>query len=361
MKIIHIIYDSIGNPWLGGGGATRTQEIYNRLSKDHKITIVCGNYPDAPKYIDGVIYKHIGLKKNYLISRWSFIAAACLYLPFAHGDVFIEDIGAPGPLLITSFKKKFAASVQFIPAKAYISKRGILGRITYGAYSVGLRLYKNIITVSDYAALHLKDFAPNSNYIIIPNGVEFKNLQTRKSFGYFAYLGRVDVEQKGLDILLNATNKVIAKNPAIRIKIAGGGEPSEIKKLNRLIKNLDLNEHVKYVGEVNNSTKERFLAECKCLISPSRNETFGITLIEAFSHAKPAIASNVGGMMELINNSKAGILFDDGSIEELAKAMLKINDSDKLAAKLGKAGYDFAKHYNWDNIAKDYEKILLCL
>jgi phosphatidylinositol alpha-mannosyltransferase len=354
MKIIHIIYDSIGNPWLGGGGATRTHEIYKRLTNKHNVIVLCGNYPNAPEIIDGITYKHLGFGRSYSISRWSFIIFIWMRLPFMRADVFVEDIGAPSPLLITTLKKKSMASVQFLPTKAYIAKRKLIGRFTYKAYSFGLRFYPNIITVSAYAAKQLKFFAPKSNYAVIPNGVETFKFSTDND-NYFAYLGRIDITQKGIDVLLYAVKMISQKDPNIKIKIAGTGEKRELAILNKMIRELGISKQVQYVGEIKNKTKEKFLARCQCLILPSLNETFGISILEAFAFGKPVIASNVGGITELVKSSKAGLLIKVGDVQELALAIEKIYCNKKIAEKYGKAGYDFTKGYRWEKIAENYE------
>ena len=47
MKICHLIYDDVGNPWLGGGGALRAREIYRRLAERHEITLITGRFPGS--------------------------------------------------------------------------------------------------------------------------------------------------------------------------------------------------------------------------------------------------------------------------------------------------------------------------
>src|SRR4051812_12266683 len=115
MKIIHIIYDSIGNPWLGGGGAERTHEMYKRISRNNKVIILTGNYPKAEKVIDGVEYKRVGFGSNYILSRISYLLFMPFYLLNSQGDIFVEDLGFPFPLVYTNMKKHVLASVQFIP------------------------------------------------------------------------------------------------------------------------------------------------------------------------------------------------------------------------------------------------------
>src|SRR4051812_43171588 len=72
MRILHIIYDDISNPWLGGGGATRTLEIYSRIAAEgHKVLVVCGKYPGSPNKENrrGVSYRRVGLSQSYISSR----------------------------------------------------------------------------------------------------------------------------------------------------------------------------------------------------------------------------------------------------------------------------------------------------
>ena len=52
IRILHLIYDHINNPWVGGGGAVRVYEIYRRLADKHDIEVVSGKYPGAENYTE---------------------------------------------------------------------------------------------------------------------------------------------------------------------------------------------------------------------------------------------------------------------------------------------------------------------
>jgi len=82
MKILHLIYDHINNPWVGGGGAVRVYEIYKRLADRHYITIVCGKYPEAKDYEEGNLRFHfVGTSKNnYVLSTFSYAVKAAQFL-----------------------------------------------------------------------------------------------------------------------------------------------------------------------------------------------------------------------------------------------------------------------------------------
>ena len=78
MKICHLIYDDVRNPWLGGGGAVRAREIYRRLAERHEITLISGSYPgSAPdEVIDGIRHLRVGAAHSYASSRLSYCRRA---------------------------------------------------------------------------------------------------------------------------------------------------------------------------------------------------------------------------------------------------------------------------------------------
>ena len=74
LKICHLIYDDIANPWLGGGGAVRAMEIYRRLAERHEITLICGLFPgaDLEAEIDGIRILRVGSAASYGRSRLGY-------------------------------------------------------------------------------------------------------------------------------------------------------------------------------------------------------------------------------------------------------------------------------------------------
>ena len=82
MRITHLIYDDLGNPWLGGGGAVRAREIYRRLAPRHQITLICGAYPGAPseERVDGIRILRVGSQRSYALSRLTYALSALRHL-----------------------------------------------------------------------------------------------------------------------------------------------------------------------------------------------------------------------------------------------------------------------------------------
>src|SRR5207249_742177 len=95
MRILHVIYDDIGNPWLGGGGAVRTLEIYSRIvQKGHRVLVACGKYPGAAdrETRRGVRYWRVGTALSYVLSRLGFMVGAARLIKRGGYDIVIEDV-----------------------------------------------------------------------------------------------------------------------------------------------------------------------------------------------------------------------------------------------------------------------------
>lgn len=95
MKILHLIYDHVRNPWVGGGGAVRAYEICRRLAERHHITVVSGKYPGASDYREGNLsFKFVGTtRNNYVLSTFCYAARAAGFIA-SHAkeyDVVVED------------------------------------------------------------------------------------------------------------------------------------------------------------------------------------------------------------------------------------------------------------------------------
>jgi glycogen(starch) synthase len=102
LKILHLIYDHMNNPWVGGGGAVRAYELSKRLAqRGHSITVISGRYPGAKDYDEGgLCYKFVGSDGNYVLSTFSYALQAARYVR-RHGgdfDVVVEEYAPWNPV-----------------------------------------------------------------------------------------------------------------------------------------------------------------------------------------------------------------------------------------------------------------------
>lgn len=193
---------------------------------------------------------------------------------------------------------------------------------------------------------------------IVPNGVipnEFKADidpgEVKKSYGIppsspvILFIGRL-VYQKGPDILVQALHKVHDNRSDARLIIAGdGGMRQYLEDLSR-----DLPVH--FVGFIPDSEYIRILNACNIVVIPSRNEPFGLVLLEAWSAEKGVVASNVGGLSENINGFVDGIKVKPDP-ESFAWGISALLDEPQNAIAQGKQGRKkVERRFLWEPIGK---------
>ena len=155
---------------------------------------------------------------------------------------------------------------------------------------------------------------------------------------------------KGIDILLDAMVKV----PDVFLWIAGSGP---IKKdLINQTERLGLGERVKFLGW--RDDKEALMATSDICVFPSRNDAFGAVIIEAWAAKKPNIACKSPGPKAIISDNYDGLLVEIDDVDQLADAIKKVINNNKLRQSLGNNGYrKFMKKYNEQAFSKNIIKI----
>lgn len=103
----------------------------------------------------------------------------------------------------------------------------------------------------------------------------------------------------------------------------------------------DLGDVVKFVGF--QKDVRSWLSISDAVVLPSRAESFGLALVEAMLHKKPVIASRVGGIPEIVEDGKSGILVSPGDTTELKKAIVRLCDNKKERIEMGEHGFRIAK------------------
>ena len=150
-------------------------------------------------------------------------------------------------------------------------------------------------------------------------------------------IGRID-PGKGQEIVVRALPNLITRHPNILFLIAGeetAGEPGHKAHLEELCRTLGLEPYVKFMPFTDEVPK--FMAALDIFILPSFGETFGLVLIEAMAMEKPVIATDAGGVPEIITDGRTGILIEPRSVPAVGAAIEKLLDDETLCRSLGAA------------------------
>ena len=176
------------------------------------------------------------------------------------------------------------------------------------------------------------------------------------------FVGRL-IERKGVDYLIRACG--ILKRQGIgkiRLAIVGSGHRGPL--LERIIAEEKVGDIVDLVGRVSDDDLSSYYRRCSIFVLPaiidSRGDTEGqgVVLLEAMCYKKPVIASNVGGITDIVRDGETGLLVPTKNPDALAAAIRRLVENPDLARRLGENGYRYAReHFAWEVIVERFVKI----
>lgn len=203
----------------------------------------------------------------------------------------------------------------------------------------------------------------NKRSIVIPNGINSDVSQKiHQEVKRIVFIGRKDVNTKGLDILLQACCLIKQRVQKVDFKIDLYG-PEYTKKDSAYINEMITNEHLDLFvtnhGPVFDGEKRNILLESDCFILTSRHEGFPMSILEALAYGLPVLVTNGTNVGELIESNNCGWV-SESNVEQIAELIIKvtncnIEEQSRNARKL-------ACLFSWSNVSKttvsEYNRIL---
>tara|TARA_Y100001954_G_scaffold118208_1_gene127628 strand:- start:217 stop:873 length:657 start_codon:yes stop_codon:yes gene_type:complete len=162
---------------------------------------------------------------------------------------------------------------------------------------------------------------------------------------------------KGYDLLIESLSVLKKNHPNFQMKIAGDGPYRS--KLENMIDHYSLRDNVFILGELHYNDIPKFYDSINLYTQPSISEALSITLQEAMASSLPILASNAGGIPEVIDHNETGILFEKGSKKELIIGLKKIiaMDNDQREEMGEKARERSIKKFDIKKTAKTLNNI----
>lgn len=183
---------------------------------------------------------------------------------------------------------------------------------------------------------------------VIPNGVDlarFENI-AKQPHEKFTVITVVRLEKvKGVEFLIRAL-----EGSSIYLIIVGDG--SKRKELENITKQLKLESQIEFLGEIPNEKIPSYLTRADCFVLPSIREGFGIVILEAMAAGLPVIASRIGGILDLVEDQKTGILVEPANAGQIRQALLKIQSETDFAKMLSENARKELHQYDWQKIAE---------
>jgi glycosyltransferase involved in cell wall biosynthesis len=352
MKIIFLDFDDIKNPLLGAGQARATVEVGSRLADmGHSVISLCSRYPNSHDRVEnGITYTHIGWgTSNIRINNIGYL----LSIPYAvmrlHADIIIECFTAPCSSLFSplftripvvalpsvfaaeSFAKKYHLPLQMIEA-------------------IGCKLYKYFMPYIQSDLDKMKKYNSNIIFRMIGQGVgkEYIALKQQKP-KHILYLGRYDMAQKGIDLLIEAY-ATVSKEMPYPLVIAGHGQDE--LKIKNLITQFHMEKKISMIGGAYGKKKMELLAHALYVAMPSRYDNLPLFSLEALASGLPLITFATEEFSWL--KSEFSLQATPFDAVEYGDKMLALTKSPKLDA-MRKNARTYTKQFTWESIAEQME------
>jgi glycosyltransferase involved in cell wall biosynthesis len=189
-----------------------------------------------------------------------------------------------------------------------------------------------------------RDRIPENKIVVIHNGIDLDWANSiERSNENFPTIGMIAAFNhfKAQDVLIRAAPKILEKFPQAKFILAGCGCTE--KKMSEMISNFGLNRHFSVPGFVKDT--RQILSQLDIFVLATHSEGFPVSILEAMSVGIPVVASNVGGIPELIENGTTGILVEPNNFDQLASAIIEILENQAKAKRMGEAAKERVKKY----------------
>ena len=156
------------------------------------------------------------------------------------------------------------------------------------------------------------------------------------------------VEIKGVDYVMPAFAQILKSQPKCKLMIVGDGYLRNVMEQQQHDFNIPEGK-VEWIGSVPYEKIMDYYKQMTIVWVPSRSEGFGLSAIEAMACGCPVVASNTGGVTEIMNDSVDGLLFENGNSDDLAEKTIKLISDEEQTNKMREQAISKAKQFTFDH------------
>ena len=225
----------------------------------------------------------------------------------------------------------------------------------------------HVVACSENLATQLRALAPSmkKDAIVINNGI---TLPTHSNDAQLAPIERPTdrfvlsvgtyVHKKGMDVVLQAFALIAPKFPDVSLVLIGR-TGAEYPALVKLVAALDLAQSVSLLADLDHETVMRYQRAATVFVLASRDESFGIALLEAGASGVPVVASRVGGVPEILSSPDLGVLVEPDNAEVLAIALEGLlAASDAMRRRMGERLKEHVlANFTWKAAGREYLRL----
>lgn len=271
----------------------------------------------------------------------------------------------PMPMALLGWAARRAHRTPMVTTFYGIELRWVQSRLFFLRWLVrwAAKASAQAVAISTYTARELRKFA-DVPIEVIPYTAELAPpTSVREVTGpdqSILFVGRL-IERKGVSHLIRALGTVRGRTPARLVVIGDGPERT---RLERLAQDLGLRDKVEFRGRVSDEELRQAYASAAAFALPSvldaRQDTegLGVVLLEAMNYSVPVVASDIGGITDIVQHERTGLLVPPGDETALAAALTRLLTDRALSNTLGAAGLRALREsFSWERIVDRWEAV----
>jgi len=363
LRILMLNERDLAHP-LAGGVEVHLEEIASRLHDRHGIetTVLCAGFEGgaADETRRGIRYLRDGDRGFSYYARLP--GRARRELECGGYDLVVENLckllffsplylsGVPRLALVHHLFGLSAFRQVSVPIATYVA-------LTEALLPIAYRSWPFVVVSPSTRDDLVRRGLPRRNIRVIPNGLDHERfhpgpLDPRNDLVLF--VGRLE-HYKGVDVLLEAWPRVLAKRPGARLVLVGAG--SGEAELRRRASSGGLSASVSFEGFVSEEEKIGWLRRATVLAQPSHKEGWGLTVLEANACGTPVVATAVPGLRDSVRDGKTGLLVARGDSAALADGLVRVLEDPALRAELARGALAWARRFRWDDVAAAFADV----
>lgn len=375
MKILYIAPLSLNRKHSAGGVETATENILEGFSGIKRTEIIVLSFRSGQ--FNSTITKYS--ENITIIQKSQKIKNTLFNILFYQRKIIREIIDRENPDLIHFHGTgPNILSISNLPRdRTIITQHGIL-RIEL-KYQIGIRnkikyflksiietiyfpKFSNYIFISNHNFNNANNYYKSnfSNYAIIPNAVniDYFNIKSKNTTNnHILYVGFIS-RLKNLLFLIKIINELKNKQKVFKLTIVGDIKDYKYyQECKQFIKSNNLTDIISFKGYLDQNKLLSLYNIIDIFVLPSLQENSPISLLEAMAAGKVSVASNIGGIPEIINNNKTGFIFKNNDYKGLYSILSKLYNNYPLLDSIGQnAQKVIMKRFNPQYIARSMNK-----
>jgi len=284
---------------------------------------------------------------NYVHTQLKILR--CVIVASGGADLFVFSIGGEDLILpvlaLKLLRKKIILMPGGIATKDYSVRKDPLAKFISLLVSINPSLADRLVLYSSrliqeeiFARYKSKILIAHRHFIDFSKFVVKKKINDRSSI--VGYIGRLS-EEKGVLNFINAIILVLKERKDVSFMLCGNGSLSD--EIRSLIRNEDVEAHVKLRGWVPHDDVPQYLNELKLVILPSFTEGLPNILLEAMACGTPVLATSVGAIPDVVIEGKTGFLLKSTRPEHIAERIIGLYAHPNLMEKVSEDAYTFVR------------------